>query len=205
MNSVQVREFFRSEDGQVFSVEGFGREVLYSPNGEKFFELYRRGFGGSNEEFDLSFEDPHHERNGRFHRSGDTIELDGTIFRKIDEPRAVDVVPLPEVRKPEYLFRLADGNYLYVSADKYRYSYESFRMWIGSGEEMREVIVKRVGRYRDGGTTQIDTEEGVFFNPIGFAFRDRKSTWKDEEMTRLDLNDFVIVENDRRVTVRPRL
>ncbi len=203
MNTVQEREFFRAEDGQMLAVAGWGGEILYNPGGDKFFELLRSGFGGNSEEYDLSFEDPHHERKGKFHRAGDTIELEGVTFRKSDGPENIEVVPLPTVRRPEYLFRLADGNFLFVSADKYRFSYTSFRMWIGNGEEMKEIGVRYVGRYRDGGTTIIQTDSGNFFSPTPFD-TEKKATWNDEEMTRLKIEDFVIVENDNDVTVRPR-
>ena len=73
-------------------------------------------------------------------------------------------MPLPMVRQPEYLFYLPNKHFVYVSADKYQYFYESFKLFIGDGVEMREVHIRNVTRYCDGGTIIIETDEGQLFS-----------------------------------------
>jgi hypothetical protein len=196
---------FRSEEGQVFVyadtsplTDGI---LFFSPDGKKFFELKRRSFGGNNIKHDLTFEDPHHSKTGRLQRDGDTLKVDGVIFMKIDCRSKIEVAPLPIIRKPEYLFRLKDGRFVYVSADKYRYSEESFKLFIGDGKVMHQVkITKPVSRHQDGGTTTIETEAGVLFSPPKSS-RNRVATWNGEEMIRLNPSQFRITETKKGVQI----
>ena len=189
--------FFRSADGEMFVYgDSRGRPLLLSPDGSKFFELHNAGFGGSSEEHELSFEDPHHNKRGKIHRLKNELELDGKKYHKVDGQTEVEVVLLPTIRQPEYLFVLPDGQYLYVSADKYRYSYQSFKLFVGPRDAMRQIPIARVMRARDGGTTYVETGEGTLFSPTPFN-KDAKTTWKDEiELTKVDPKQFNIVEND---------
>ncbi|MEV6102757.1 hypothetical protein [Nocardia sp. NPDC051981] len=63
-------------------------------------------------------------------------------------------------RRTEYLGRLSDGRYIFVSSvpgDRY---YDTFRLYLGTADDMRPVEIADVERYRDGGTTRIDTAAG---------------------------------------------
>lgn len=173
-------------------------EVLYSPDGVTFYALASSGFGGSRDEHDLSFNDPHQGVSGKLHRNGDVIDYDGERYTQQDVTfDESSVVPLPATRRTEYLCQAEDGTLLYVSADKYNYSYESFRLFVGDGTTMREIPVQYVERYRDGGTTYIRTPEETFFSPSPFnAQRDPNLVpqWGSQKLTDLNKDDYDIVE-----------
>ena len=119
-----------------------------------------------------------------------------------------------EKQAVEYERRLSDLNHAheraqevahtYVSADKYNYSYESFKLYVGDGKTMRQIPVIRVERYRDGGTTIIETPEQWFGSPSPFNVeRDPNLVpeWGDAKLANLDVNDYDITEADGQVTI----
>ena len=59
------------------------------------------------------------------------------------------------------------GEVIYVSANKYDYSYEGLKLFMGKPGKLEEVKIKNVALYRDGGTTFLETDKGV----IHFPFR----------------------------------
>lgn len=173
-------------------------QVLFSPDGVTFYELASRGFGGTTIEHDLSFDDPHQGVSGKLHRNGYVIDYDGERYTQqyvtFDQS---SVVPLPATRRTEYLCQAEDGTLFYVSANKYNYSYESFKLFVGDGTIMREVPVQYVERYSDGGTTYIRTPEETFFSPSPFnAQRDANLVpqWGSQKLTNLNEDDYDIVE-----------
>jgi hypothetical protein len=110
-------------------------------------------------------------------------------------------------RTPEYLFALPDGRFIYVSVETDASDYyESFRLFIGDGKVMRDVPVTSVERFRDGGTTYVETAEGVLFSPS--RHKGGKPAWGDDEceqeLIELDPRHFVIVETAAGVTIEPR-
>ena len=107
-------------------------------------------------------------------------------------------------RKPEYLLLFPDGRFLYVSADSENYSYESFRLFVGYGAELREVPITKVERFRDGGTTYIYTSQGTLYSPRRLS-KEAKPTWNDVELERLDATRYNIVENATLATVSDAL
>lgn len=184
-------------------------QVLFSPDGVTFYELASRSFGGTTIEHDLSFDDPHQGVSGELHRNGDVIDYNGE--RYIQQDATFDqssVVPLPATRRTEYFCQAEDGTLFYVSADKYNFSYGTFRLFVGDGTTMREVSVQHVVRYRDGGTTYIRTPEETFFSPSPFnAQRDANLVpqWGSQKLTNLNKDDFDIVETpEGRVSIIKR-
>lgn len=197
---------FQAEDGAVVVYpDGFGWEVLFSPDGEKFFKLHRTGFGGSSEKHHISYEDPHRNRRGDIYREGNQLTMDGKVFKKVGNRPEVDPIPLPIVRVPEYLFlhETSGDVYIYVSADKYNNSYESFKLFIGNGDNMRELPVRHVERYRDGGTTYIETDEGTLFSPTPFD-QDAKATWNQRVLVGVDPLGYDISETELGVFISLR-
>lgn len=204
---------------------GDGR-LAYSPDGETFYALAGGGFSGSSEEHDISFENPHSGISAKLHRKGDTITCGMEVFKAANVPFDTSkIVPLPTVRRVEYLCQAEDGTFYYVGADKYNYSYESFRLYVGDGKEMREVAIEGVQRFKDGGTTFIVTDEGTFFSPTAFD-KELQMQWGDGEvlrqqfdakhggdecdapiqtvLTQLDAKDFDIVEDEGGVRISPK-
>lgn len=189
-------ECFKAQSGPacILYPEGSYGHYYFSPDGEKFYELFHMGFGGTDVEHHVSFEDPYQQKKREWERRGDTIVFEGVIFeKKIPRFASVEVVPLPEVRKPEYLFLLLDGRFIYVSADKYHFTDESFKLFFGERNKMDQIPIDKVVRYRDGGTTYIYTPIGTFYTPPPFK-TEIPSTWGDKKLIKLNPNDFAITE-----------
>jgi hypothetical protein len=202
MKLSQEALFFRSYDGSVIVYgDKWGETLFRSSDGRIFFELFRTGFGGSPAEHDLWFEDPHEKVKMRLHRKGNEIRLNGKVYKKIDGCSEIEVVPLPEVRHPEYLFGLPDEQYIYVSADKYHYSHDSFKLFLGDGEAMKEVSLKKVDWRHDNGTIIIETEKGKSSIPWKFD-RELVPTWRKTKLAKLDSENFEIIEMDKKVQLR---
>jgi hypothetical protein len=189
-------------------------EVLYSSDGETFFALAVGGQGSRTEggvlvDMDLSFTNPHNGVSDKLHYNGSVIIYEGEEYIKQDITfDQSSVVPLPATRRTEYLCQAEDGTLFYVGSDKYNYSYESFKLFVGDGNTMREIPVECVERYRDGGTTYIRTPEETFFSPSPFnAQRDPNllPQWGSQKLTSLNKDDYDIVETpDREVSITKR-
>jgi hypothetical protein len=203
---------FQSVGGEFIAYGTAWANPLYLGNSAELHQVVTSGFGGTGTDHHVSFEDPHQQRRGEFHRKSDTITLADLAYERVNCPTYVKIVPLPTVRTPEYLFALPDGKYAYVSADKYYYGYDTFRVYVGPLGNMREVkITGEVIRYRDGGTTFIPTADGVLYSPFGAEPRWRKQpagnaewftpegavAWKDViPLQRLDHDEFTFVEEE---------
>lgn len=183
-------------------------ELLYSPDGETYYVLVCSGFGGTTIEHDLSFDDPHQGIHGKLRHEGDVVTYNGERFVRQDGTLALleaKIIPLPFARATQYLCQTEDGTFIYVSADKYDFTYGSFRLFIGDGTTMREVPIRDVQRYRDGGTTYIETAEETFFSPAPINRRYDNtlvSKWGKQSLVDLDDNGYQITETpDGRVTI----
>lgn len=182
---------FKSHSNEFIIYGNKFAEPLYIGTSNKLFEMKNQGFGGSMIEHDISFHDPHSDKNGEFTRNNNNIVLQSVNYIISSCPQSTNIVPLPTVRETEYLFSLSNGRLLYVSADKYNYSYESFRMYIGDvGKTMNEVDIVDVVRYKDGGTTRITTDYGILFSPFN-----EQPEWNNNPIQHLDEKQFVITEN----------
>lgn len=167
---------FMSESGKVLVMDPdvFKREpYLHSPDGITYYVVYGgagcRQTSGDEIKESGSFHVPTLGVEGQFERHNETLTwLDETYIKtsEVFDRSSVELVQLPDLRQLEYLVISEDGSVvIYVSASFYEYSYKSFRLFIGDGETMREVKVQDVIRYRDGGTTYIETDEGTFYSP----------------------------------------
>lgn len=172
--------------------------------------LAASGFDGSSVNHTVTCLDP--EKNDHpmaFTRVGDTLWWGGNAFERIENPGALrpSISSLPRVRKPEYLFSEENGAFwIYVSANKYNYSYESFRLFIGHKGEtaLRELPIRQVRRMRDGGTTYIHTDEGSLYSPSKLGHLDKTPTWKGPDghkLVQCDPSQFVITETDHGVQI----
>lgn len=74
-------------------------------------------------------------------------------------------------RVAEYLLRGADGKFVFITSAKVKdpdVYYKSFKLYMGpAGSPMREIPVTKVRRFRDGGTTEVNTKEGTAYIPRG--------------------------------------
>lgn len=181
--------------GEVFIYgDQFANPLFYSPDGAKFYELKQTGFGGTSIKHSVHFDDPHHNRSGQFELDEGTLTWNGKVFKLTETPPEINPIPLPTVREAEYLFRLDDGTYIYVSHDKYKYGYETFKLFAGPADHLEEIPINNVERYRDGGTTYVKTDKGTLFSPTPFD-KKAKPTWDGEKVKELDLKKFLIEEN----------
>lgn len=180
-----------------------GRVLLYrNLDSNSFYELKQTGFNGSASSHVIHFDNPLFNSGGVIEKIGNNIKVNNVIFESIQCPTGIiHVIPLPHIRIPEYLFKIENGLLLYVSADKYYYSYESFKLFIGPHNRLTEIQIVSVNRYRDGGTTKIDTVAGELFCPSPFMAI-KKPTWKGKEIIKLDPNGgFKIHEKGKVVQI----
>lgn len=78
------------------------------------------------------------------------------------------IVGLPDGMYVEYCGKLFDGRSFCIYRPEGDWSYEDFRLLLGSETRMTPVAIQNVTRYRDGGTTEIKTEIGEFHFPTPF-------------------------------------
>jgi len=201
--------FFKSGNNYIaYDTDGLGEQLCHSSNGKNFYEVFRTGYSGSLDDHRVSFV-TRDGQEGSWHYKDGEILVDRVrlgvfesreLFKKVSPPAEVIFVALPEIRIPEYLFRLPNERFIYVSANKYHYSYESFRLFTGKGDNMREIEIKSVRRFRDGGTTEIRTEEGLLYFPS--PFKKGNATWDNEKIKRLDPSEYGINDVGDRVQIR---
>lgn len=113
---------------------------------------------------------------------------------------------------PVYLFYFAEDNrqFIYVCADEDR-THESYRLFVGSGDTMEEIILPADGwgvhSFRSGPTSVGNDTCGLF---VPQPRTGKPATWNSRpkethELTRLDPNDYVIVESpEGEVTITKR-
>lgn len=144
-------------------------------------------------------------RNGKIRCMGDDLICGGHELHSVPCPKTVKYLPLPNVRQAEYLFSLGDGQLLYVSSDRYAYgheSYESFRLFIGSGDSFTESNVSRVDRGRYG-TTRVTAAIGELWTQpkeAGPAI----SKWQGRVVEQCLTDDFDIQDDGITVIITPK-
>lgn len=203
----------------------FGSNLTFYGDASGFHQLEERGFGGSEQEFNLSFEDGPNRQNGKFEANPKegkfllTCGADTQSFKQLSavarEKLQADVrsgkiklASLPkEARKPEYFFKVKDTeDYIYVDAPKYNYS-QDFHVFIGPKGNMKEVKTSQVSRLRDGGTTRITLADGkILFAPVGFR-AGQKPSWdghdlQDLDATAIEFSSFGLKDTSKQVALR---
>ena len=184
-HAVALRDDIPIEDG----------DVLLSEDGVTFHEATCPGFAGTGEDNKFTIKDPVDGAEYEAGRVGDVLTVHGETFDLAPGAAVSRVVPLPDVRVPEYLFDLGAEKFLYVSRAKYKSDYNDFKLFVG----VDGVLARGTGR--DGGTTIVRTSEGILFSPVR---RDRSATWIDRPITELDPARFEIREQGDTVYVRSR-
>lgn len=78
-------------------------------------------------------------------------------------------------------FGTIDENNYFVISQPVKFSYRNWIVKIGALDNLREVkIIGEVIRYRDGGTTIIETKEGNFFFPTQATPDPQKPTFNNK-------------------------
>jgi hypothetical protein len=104
----------------------------------------------------------------------------------------VKLNPLPDTREPAYLLKQnGSDRIVYVDEPVYRTGYDyDFRMFVGTPGNMKEVKVTREERFRDGGTTIVEGEDGTtMYSPSAFK-RDLKPEINGNSAVALDTKTF---------------
>lgn len=99
--------------------------------------------------------------------------------RIVFEPKVTD---LPGSSILEYFGRITPDTFFIVTTPNPKTSdiyYEGFRIWIGPADQLCEISVQQVIRFRDGGTTHIYTDRGLF-KFISPFYRNQAPYPKDE-------------------------
>lgn len=188
------------------------RQLYWSPNGHDFWPLMSTGVGsessgGSFVEYHETFIDPrNNDRPGEVNLKDQALILDGrTRYNPVRlDPAKVGFKPFPRVRIPEYLYKSDDDTdfYLLVTADKYEYDYDTFRLFAGPMHDLRPQAIREVHRYRDGGTTYVVTAGGTLFAPVPDLYPEQgPPKWGKRWLQRLDLGSFDIRELPGRAEV----
>lgn len=212
-----IIRYFRSPTGAAFACRDnppyADGDLLYKPyDSDRLRELASRGFGGSFNKYEASWFDPVSGLVMHVTYDNETFFYNHEHFVKQVVPQILTVDTLPDERQPEYLFRVAGPmghprdppeTLIYVSASKYHYSYESFRLFVGQNGLLMRFPVTAVDRYRDGGTTYVKAAEGVLYSPTSFK-TDRKAMWRDQELVKLVPLEYEIHEDETSAWIKPR-
>jgi hypothetical protein len=74
----------------------------------------------------------------------------------------------------EYFGKLDDLTFFVVIRPKEDWNYSDFKLKIGKQDDLKEIKVNNVERYRDGGTTVMHTAVGRFYFPCHMAILNNK-------------------------------
>lgn len=166
----------------------YTKSFYYSPDGKNLYEMKKTGLIRSYDERRVSFCDPHGLLTGKLEIkiSKGALRFQNKIFKRI---QSLTIIPMQNVRLSEYFFNLQNGCLLYVSRDKYRFSYQSLKLFLeNSKKEMEEIHIDDVFCF---GGLYIVANKDTLFVPNGNS---KKATWKGKNLKELDVNEYNIAE-----------
>ncbi len=81
---------------------------------------------------------------GNIRRLDRELVYGGVEYTSLKAPSSVTYKPLPEARVPVYLFRLAGGQLVYLSADCHHYNWHTCKLFYGKGSlsELSELAIQ---------------------------------------------------------------
>jgi hypothetical protein len=180
-------QLFISNDGRTFRQMSSGRHVV--PGGRQV----------------SSYKDPASEKMYRIHlnddvclRCEDTSELvtrasalydvDMLVKYKPNNLHQAQFIPVPEIRKPEFLFEFDDEQYVYIDALKYYgYTSKQLRLFVGTPDSMQQQEIKKYLRVPDTNDIEITTDAGLLYIPINIR-EGHAPHWMDKPIEGLDLS-----------------
>lgn len=160
----------------ILPYEVLSDKYLWSPDGKTFYVMHSKSSGESSDNgyiqgFDVSLEHKEEKSNVSVRIGGNQVysilEIQKDVYATYERQNletmrqvlasyksgAIQIVPLQVARKPEYLFKMQNGDYIYVDSiikDDY-----DFKVYICSNGNIRNPQVLNVERQRDGGSTLI--------------------------------------------------
>jgi hypothetical protein len=167
---------------------------------DKYLTLRVDSFGGTTICHRLSYHNPHNSTEF----NGEVYYRDGNVYRdhnslcfapKFEDPiifhemkrielDPASIVPLPTIRVKEYLLCNSSGTFIYTSYDKFQIDPHKF--FIGEYNNMKPVEILSFDRYRDGGTTYIETSNGTLFVPTPWEKNDKAIKFEEERFFEFD-------------------
>jgi hypothetical protein len=152
---------------------------LYSEDGRGFQETNSNGSSAQGDIEEGSFFDGEDTKHF-YSLNGRKLVIDGKEATPVNmRPSHARFIPLPEKREIAYCAKSNDGRLFIVTEDRNR-GYDTFHLFIGHFPELERIPINNVIRYRDGGTTVIDTPEGEFYSPTPWKSKARPK-WTDSE------------------------
>ncbi len=216
---LKIEYFFNADSGRkMLGHNNFNQlkefsNYLWSPDGRSFYMMESTSSGESTKAYSVFFETQEGNWETRAKMSVNEVyaSLHGQDSRTLvkyqrqnlasikelfascrsDEAR---FIPLVTARKPEYLFQMESGQYIYVDSNYANNTYD-FEVYIGSNSTYQKHAVKSVGRIGDGGTTTIILDDGGrIYSPTPFdkskspAYME--SGGQEHELTKLNAQKF---------------
>jgi hypothetical protein len=179
-------------DGRIVLAEKDGKTVFYyTVPGDKYAELIvvrSDELRNPNEPSkDIQLVNPSNNQAEHLYIFGQYAVFQGKLFMIMErEPSGpIDIIPAVNPIFIEYIFRLEDGRLILVDRPTYDWGYRDFRVFMGENGKFRQIVVNDVTRYKDGGTTIIETTEGTLFSPTPFD-KSKEATWQDKVVTAID-------------------
>ncbi|PJB71853.1 MAG: hypothetical protein CO093_04255 [Alphaproteobacteria bacterium CG_4_9_14_3_um_filter_47_13] len=206
----EIQNAYKNENGDVLFNTGSSDWYVLSAGSKEAYQLPQTGFGGSSKKFETSFSSElNREQSAKLKVNEDEgmasiktsfDEMNLTILSDDKKTALLQsilndeilCIGLPDVRDIEQALQLPNGDYMIVSCNRTDYAYETLRMFTGSSlDNLREIEMTDVQRYRDGGSTYYVSKEGTIFSPTPFK-GNAATTWTPEgtgqaiELTKLD-------------------
>ena len=187
---------YKSNNSVFIYPDGYSSRTFYlsTDNGTTYAKLYSTGFGSFAEEHKASAENSSGELSWKVAGSELTMNDTNIVFSKVNSPESISIIIAPADRETEYLVKFPDDIYVYVSANKFNNSYREFKLYIGTPNRMEEAKINYVDRRRDGGTTFIQTDNGMFFSPA--PLKNKAPKWEENEGASLDGVKLIVIENE---------
>jgi hypothetical protein len=169
-------------------------QVLYSPNGKKFYQLAVYGFGGNTIEHDLSFGNLYHGINGRLHRSDRVISYEGERYVQQDvtfDPSSV--VPEPVLRYVQNIYSFPDGRLLYISYGLLGRRKTEHRIYVVTEGVLTDGY-DTIPRYNGWESAEYSTSDQVFFWAVPPRGGPYITLWGDISLTQQVASGYNIHE-----------
>lgn len=183
---------------------------FWSPDGTSFFEMKSKGFRGTAKSYQSSFETEEGKKDAQVKIQANDVfafafENNHTLTRyeRLDLSAArtlcsrikngqAQLTPYIVAREPEYLFQMENGSYIYVDSNYGKNTY-NFSAYFDTDGAYQTQAIKNVSRLRDGGTTQIEFENGSsIFCPVGTEEGPSytNSQGQKQSLQKIDTKDF---------------
>jgi hypothetical protein len=203
--------FYQADDNSQFLIVGnlYTDLVFFSPDGIDFYELCQTGSGPNQFENatgkHISFYNPADEAEadmvvfykprveGERLSIGTRIESGDLTYNQVVQTRSVNLIPMPSVQVSLGLFGFEEGSedYLYLSVDRFHYSYETIQLALITPEGSHVLEIVDIESYRDGGTLLIVTTEGTLYVPSK-TIEDEDITWGDQILVSIEPDTCII-------------